>query len=260
MRDRHFPPLAGERVDVFGPLHGGEREMWRGRCGIAEYAFDEPASMPRWTLPESTEVLVTDQRLLYVHAADGGDEIVCGELRWLWPQYLRVQPGARGGDRGAAATQVQLVCGGADGTHPAMVLAGGDIATVADADHLANAIRQAIARFRVENAEKLGLGSGQARMLSRLLMAPEFSNHQGGEGQTVSLLGALLVRRPPAEADGISHDELAADVPTVNLSERAESIRRTAARIAANSGRYRPGGRLTDNRAASAVMRGPRRG
>jgi hypothetical protein len=33
-------------------------------------------------------------------------------------------------------------------------------------------------------------------MLSRLLIGPEFSNYQGGEGQTVSLLGALPVHRP----------------------------------------------------------------
>jgi hypothetical protein len=33
-------------------------------------------------------------------------------------------------------------------------------------------------------------------MLSRLLIGPEFSNHQGGEGQTVSLAGAQLVADP----------------------------------------------------------------
>ena len=119
-----------------------------------------------------------------------------GELRWLWPQHLRVQPGARSSDRGAAATQIQLVCGGADGTWPALVFAGGDLATVGDADRMANVIRQAIARFRVDNADKLGLSTSQARMLSRLLIGPEFRNHQGGEGQTVSLLGAMLVNRP----------------------------------------------------------------
>jgi hypothetical protein len=200
MFDQHFLSSA-TRADVFGPLHGGERVMWRGRCGVAEYAFDEAASLPRWTLPETTDVLVTDQRVLYAYTADDGLQVRSGELRWLWPQHLRVQPGARSKDRGAAATQIQMVCAGADGTYPALVFAGGDLATVGDADRLANVIRQAVARFRVDNVEKLGLSMGQTRMLSRLLIGPEFRNHQGGEGQTVSLLGALLVSRPvPAPA------------------------------------------------------------
>ena len=200
MFDQHFLSSAAA-TDVFGPLHGGERMMWRGRCGVAEYAFDEAASLPRWTLPESTDVLVTDQRVLYAYTADDGHQVKSGELRWLWPQHLRVQPGARSRDRGAAATQIQLVCGGADGSYPALVFAGGDLATVGDADRVANVIRQAIARFRVDNADKIGLAIGQTRMLSRLLIGPEFRNHQGGEGQTVSLLGALLVNRPaPAPA------------------------------------------------------------
>lgn len=194
MVDQHLSSAAA--TDVFGPLHGGERMMWRGRCGVAEYAFDEAASLPRWTLPESTDVLVTDQRVLYAYTADDGDQVRSGELRWLWPQHLRVQPGARSRDRGAAATQIQLVCGGADGSFPALVFAGGDLATVGDADRVANVIRQAIARFRVDNADKIGLNIGQTRMLSRLLIGPEFRNHQGGEGQTVSLLGALPVNRP----------------------------------------------------------------
>jgi hypothetical protein len=208
MFDQHFLSSAAP-ADVFGPLQGGERMMWRGRCGVAEYAFDEAASLPRWTLPESTDVLVTDHRVLYAYIAEDGHQVKSGELRWLWPQHLRVQPGARSTDRGAAATQIQMVCGGADGTYPALVFAGGDLATVGDADRLANVIRQAIARFRVDNADKLGLTAGQARMLSRLLIGPEFRNHQGGEGQTVSLLGALLVNRPaPALA-------LPASVPSV---------------------------------------------
>jgi hypothetical protein len=200
MFDQHFLSSAA-REDIFGPLHGGERAMWRGRCGVAEYAFEEAASLPRWTLPESTDVLVTDQRVLYAYTAADGHQVRSGELRWLWPQHLRVQPGQVSRDRGAAATQIQLVCGGTDGTYPALVFAGGDLATVSDADRVANVIRQSIARFRVDNAAKLGLSTGQARMLSRLLIGPEFRNHQGGEGETVSLLGAMPVSRPaPAPA------------------------------------------------------------
>jgi hypothetical protein len=191
------PPAS--HPDVFGPLPGAERALWQGRCAVAEYAFDQAASLPRWALPETTEVLITDQRVMYAYTrSDSPDdlEVTSGELRWLWPQHLRVQPGARTAGRAAAAAQIQLVCAASDGSFPALVFAGGDLATVNDADQMANLIRHAIARFRVDNAEKLGLTTPQARMLSRLLIGPEFSNFQGGEGQTVTLLGALSVHRP----------------------------------------------------------------
>ncbi|ROP32177.1 translation initiation factor 2 [Couchioplanes caeruleus] len=191
--------------DVFGPLQGGERSLWRGRCAVAEYAFDRAASLPRWTLPEATEVLVTDRRIAYAHTSAGGPddlEIKSGELRWLYPQYIRVQPGSLRPGRTAAVTQIQLVCGGADGSYPALVFAGGDLTEVREADRLANVIRQAIAGFRVDNANKLGLPESQARMLSKMLIGPEFTNFQGGEGQTVSMLGALPVPRPaPADPE-----------------------------------------------------------
>jgi hypothetical protein len=94
------------------------------------------------------------------------------------------------------------------------------LATVGDADRLANVIRQAIARFRVDNVSKLGLSASQGRMLSRLLIGPEFRNHQGGDGQTVSLLGALLVNRPvPApEVDAIPASPLEAMLLTAEAS------------------------------------------
>jgi hypothetical protein len=193
MLDQQYSP-----TDIFGPLEGRERVMWRGRAGVAEYAFDRAASMPQWTLPESTHVLVTDRRVVYAQAS-GEHEVTSGELRWLWPQYLRLQPGARSRDRGKAATHIQLVCGATDGSFPALVFAGGDLKTVDHADRLANVLRQAIARFRLDHAADLGLTTPQARMLSRLVIGPEFSNYQGGEGQTVALSGALRVsrRRPP---------------------------------------------------------------
>jgi hypothetical protein len=332
MLDQHFPVRPAPPADVFGPLEGGERVLWRGRCGVAEYAFDRAASLPRWTLPEATEVLVTDRRVVYAYASDEQElQITSGELRWLWPQYLRVQPGARSDDRGSAVTQIQLVCGSADGSFPALVFAGGDLSTVGDADRLANVLRQAIARFRVDNAEKLGLSTPKSRMLSRLLIGPEFSNYQGGEGQTVALQGALPVSRPapiaaepqvappPAEPrltdegtrlvtirPGIEQDatraweaaraeeatlhaqpdlasraaELAArvadmvsqsdeqdetqrlarlEVPTTNLSERAEALRRSAARFAANSAGNRAGFRRPEQE-TGVTTRGNRNG
>ncbi|MGW4941627.1 translation initiation factor 2 [Actinoplanes sp. NPDC004185] len=201
MPDSHFLPTAlpTGHSDVFGPLQGGERPLWQGRCAVAEYAFDQAASLPRWALPESTEVLVTDNRVLYAYTrSESPDdlEVTSGELRWLYPQHLRVQPGARTTGRAAAAAQIQLVCAASDGSFPALVFAGGDLATVGDADKLANLIRHSIARFRVDHADQLSLSTPQARMLSRLLIGPEFSNFQGGEGQTVTLLGALSVHRP----------------------------------------------------------------
>jgi hypothetical protein len=298
MLDQPFPS-----TDIFGPLEGKERVMWHGRAGVAEYAFDRAASMPQWTLPESTHVLVTDRRVLYAHVV-GDREVRSGELRWLWPQYLRLQPGARSRDRGAAATHIQLVCGATDGSFPALVFAGGDLKTVGDADKMANVLRQAIARFRLDHADELDLTTPQARMLSRLVIGPEFANYQGGEGQTVALSGALLVsrpRRPELDPEpsgtgtrvlsprpGIAADaqralqaaqaeeaaqqarpevasrvaDLAARVadlvsqhpvalsemdtvedvaPTTNPADRVESMRRSAARFTANSGRSRPG-------------------
>ncbi|MCM4076969.1 hypothetical protein [Paractinoplanes hotanensis] len=170
-------------------LDADERVLWSGRCAVAEYAFDEPASLPRWTLPEETAVVISDQRVLYLGpgAADSG------ELRWPWPQHLRVQPGSRDTGRQATVTQIQLVCAGPNGTFPALVFAGGDLTTVRDADRVANLLRQAIARYRVEHASELGIAPPQVRMLSRLVIGPEFNNFQGGEGQTVSLIGAVSV-------------------------------------------------------------------
>ncbi|XVV11886.1 hypothetical protein ACQP2X_44895 [Actinoplanes sp. CA-131856] len=172
-----------------------ERVLWSGKCAVAEYAFDEPASMPRWTLPEETEVVVTEERVLYRDPVT----LSTGELRWPWPQHLRVQPGNRDAGRSGTVTQIQLVCAGPQNSFPALVFAGGDLAAVGDADRLANTLRQAIARYRVEHATELGIPVLQARMLSRLVIGPEFNNFQGGDGQTVTLIGAVSVQRLAAE-------------------------------------------------------------
>ncbi|WP_436526619.1 translation initiation factor 2 [Actinoplanes sp. HUAS TT8] len=195
MFHQHF--LSAPGTDL-GPLDSGERVLWRGRCAVAEYAFDEASSLPRWTLPEETEVLVTDRRVRYTYADES--TLSSGELFWLWPQHLRVQPGNRDIGRTATVTQIQLVCNGPEGSFPALVFAGGDLATVNDADKLANVLRQAIARFRVENQTEIGVAPAHARMLSRLVIGPEFQNFQGGEGQTVTLLGSVQVPAPePAD-------------------------------------------------------------
>jgi len=190
MPDKFFLSASGPEIADTQPA-AGERVLWRGQCAVAEYAFDQPASLPRWTLPEETEVVVTDQRVLYRDPATMGT----GELHWRWPQHLRVQPGNRETGRLATVTQIQLVCSGPAETFPALVFAGGDVTTVGDADRLANVLRQAIARYRVEHAGEVGLTAPEGRMLSRLVIGPEFSNYQGGDGQTVSLIGALQVQR-----------------------------------------------------------------
>jgi hypothetical protein len=181
--------------DEFFDTHG-PRVLWSGHCAVAEYAFDEPNSLPRWTLPEETEVIVTDDRVIYRDVATGAS----GELHFPWPQHLRVQPGNRATGRAATVTQIQLVCAGPSGTFPALVFAGGDLATVGDADRMANLLRQAIARYRVEHAADLGVPADQVRMLSRMVIGPEFSNYQGGEGQTVTLLGSVAVDWPVGQA------------------------------------------------------------
>ncbi|GIF07901.1 translation initiation factor 2 [Actinoplanes siamensis] len=208
MFHQHF--LSAPGTDL-GPLDSGERVLWRGRCAVAEYAFDEASSLPRWTLPEEAEVLVTDRRVRYAHAKDA--TLSSGELFWLWPQHLRVQPGNREIGRNATVTQIQLVCNGPEGSFPALVFAGGDLATVGDADRLANVLRQAIARFRVENATEIGVAPAHARMLSRLVIGPEFSNYQGGEGQTVTLLGSVPVPAPEPAYDEPVHEEPAYQEP-----------------------------------------------
>jgi hypothetical protein len=193
MPDMFF--LSAPGPDLVGSLRaslGTERVLWSGRCAVAEYAFEEPASLPRWTLPEETEVFVTETRVAFVDPSGQAG----GELHWPWPQHLRVQPGNRDTGRSATVTQIQLVCAGPADNFPALVFAGGDLSTVGDADRLANVLRQSVARFRVEYATDLGLTSAQARMLSRLVIGPEFSNYQGGEGQTVSLLGGIAVDQP----------------------------------------------------------------
>lgn len=189
MSERFFLAASGNAADA-----AGSRVLWSGRCAVAEYAFEEPNSLPRWTLPEETDVVVTEDRVVYRDSSTGAT----GELRWPFPQHLRVQPGNRDTGRSATVTQIQLVCAGPGGAFPALVFAGGDLATVGDADRLANVLRHAIARYRVDHAAELGIPAPQARMLSRLVIGPEFNNYQGGEGQTVSLLGAAAVVEPPS--------------------------------------------------------------
>ena len=269
MREPRFLCSTPESADVVVRPEQGERVMWRGRAGLAQYAFEQPGSLPRWTLPESTQVLVTDRRVVFAHAPDRPDRVT-GEVRWLWPQHLRVQPGARSADRGAAASQIQLVCASADGSFPALVLAGGELRTVADADRLANALRLAIARYRVDHAERLGLAEPQTRMLSRLLIGPEFSNHQGGAGQTVSLAGAQVIDEPaerpaatPAERPGAGATGVArvprpgepVDEPTADRTERAEWLRRSAARFTGNSARGRASAPARDGDGAQRANR-----
>src|SRR3954467_5207082 len=100
MSERFFLAASGSAADA-----AGSRVLWSGHCAVAEYAFEEPNSLPRWTLPEETEVWVLEDRGVYRDVVTGAT----GELHWSWPQHLRVQPGSRDTGRTATATQIQLV-------------------------------------------------------------------------------------------------------------------------------------------------------
>ncbi len=193
-------------------LSGGERLLWHGRCAVAE--FSGPAAVDagpsRWQLPPATEVLVTDRRLAFAYPVrpvsagpprvwppyrtvpslpdsppDGDGDVAAGEVRWQWPHHLALHPGDA-----ARAPRLGLVCEGR-GTRPMLVLAGGDVATVSEADRLANLVRRAVAQFRLDHATMLGLPTAEARMLARLLIDPEFANYPGGAGQSVHVPGAV---------------------------------------------------------------------
>src|SRR4051812_6904516 len=98
MPDKYF--LSATGTDLAGSA-ARARVLWSGHCAVAEYAFEEPNSLPRWTLPEETEVWVLEDRVVYRDVVTGAT----GELHWSWPQHLRVQPGSRDTGRTATATQ-----------------------------------------------------------------------------------------------------------------------------------------------------------
>ncbi len=198
----------------------GERVLWQGHAGVGEESVGEPGAPLRWSLPASTQVLVTDRRVAYAHPVRPAvsdappawpphrtlsptgvpaapDGLACGEVRWLWPHELRVRPATtRAPGHDAAPAQVVLVCETAGGERPALVFSGGDLATGPHADRLANLLRRSIAQFRLDNARALELSTPHARMLARLLIGPEFAGHQGGPGRTVSLAAGLWMARP----------------------------------------------------------------
>lgn len=241
------PTFAGDDRQA----NSAERVLWQGHTAVAEFALsDEEASSPRWSLPETTEVTITDRRIAYAHVVHGPgvwpplpqtpesaiptDELTTGETRWLWPQHLRVQPGPRAA---GSVSEIHLVCGPADDHWPTVVLAGGDLTTVAEADRVANLLRRAIVQFRLDNAHGLSLSTPQARMLSRLLITPEFRNHPGGAGQTVSLPGAFPLTRttptapyfvPESEAHTVQLDHLAPVARSVPLARTAPRARGAA--------------------------------
>ena len=100
MIDQHF--LSPPAPEAFGDLQSGERVLWHGRCGVAEYAFEQPESMPRWTLPESTEVVVTDRRVRYSLAALERPERLGrrGSGQEVLVEHARPLPSAPRPDRG----------------------------------------------------------------------------------------------------------------------------------------------------------------
>jgi hypothetical protein len=234
--DRRAPTAPAPR-DTVGDQHGAptglialrsdERVLWQGQASVCEVAGDEPGE--RWSLPPSTQVTVTDRRVAYalpVRPAPAAppstwpphrtvspigvpavpDGLASGEVRWLWPHELRVRPGpARAfgraaGTSDASPAQVMLVCETAGGERPTLVFSGGDLAALSAAEHLANLMRRAIAQFRLDNAATLELSTPHARMLSRLLIGPEFVGQGGGAARSVALAAALWMARPGRSA------------------------------------------------------------
>jgi hypothetical protein len=80
-----------------------------------------------------------------------------------------------------------------------------------------------VARFRLDNAAKLGLNTAQARLLSRLVIGPEFTNYQGGPGQTISIHGALPVTRPASPTSSSTADPNTTDLNATGLSSPSET-------------------------------------
>jgi hypothetical protein len=253
--DRHATPAPAPREgrpDGLIAPQGGERVLWEGCASVAEQGTDGDAPM-RWSLPPATRILVTDRRIAYAHpvrptpAAPRDpdalvwpplpalsptgvpaepDAVARGEVRWLWPHELRVRPGvSRAPGRDARPTQVLLVCETAGGERPALVLSGGDLTAVSDADRLANLLRRTIAQFRLDHARTLDLSVAHARMLSRLLIGPEFAGHLGGPGRTLTLAAGLWMARPGRTAPAA---ELAARLAGTGITEGLQLSARTA--------------------------------
>jgi hypothetical protein len=249
--DRRAPAAPAPRDAVRAPQATpsiapmpGERVLWQGRAGVWEQAGD--SSAVRWSLPPSTQVLVSDRRVAYAHpvrppappawppyptvsatgvpvAESGG--LASGELRWLWPHELRVRPGSsRAAGRDATPAQVLLGCETAGGERPTLVFAGGDLAGFGAAGRFANLLRRSIAQFRLDNAGTLELSTPHARMLARLLIGPEFAGQGGGPGQAVSLAAGLWMARPGRLAPAA---ELAARLSVTGIPSGLELTART---------------------------------
>jgi hypothetical protein len=244
-------PREGRPDGLIAPL-ADERVLWQGCASVAEQGAESDAPM-RWSLPPATQIVVTDRRIAYAHPvrptpatprdADAlvwppyptlsptgvpaePDAVARGEVRWLWPHELRVRPGvSRAPGRDAQPTQVLVVCETAGGERPTLVLSGGDLTAVTDADRLANVLRRSIAEFRLDNARTLDLSVAHARMLSRLLIGPEFTGHLGGPGRTVSLAAGLWMARPGRTAPAA---ELAARLAGTGITEGLQLATRTA--------------------------------
>jgi hypothetical protein len=256
--DRRPPAIPAPRLgrpDDLIVLHEGERVVWQGCAAVAEQGADSDAPM-RWSLPPATRVVVTDRRIAYAHPVRptsvtprDRDELIWppyptlsptgvpaqpdalarGEVRWLWPHELRVRPGVtRAPGRDGRPTQVQLVCETSGGERPTLVLSGGDLTAVTDADRLANLLRRAIAEFRLDNARTLELSVAHARMLSRLLIGPEFTGHLGGPGRSVAMAAGLWMARPGRAAPAA---ELAARLAGTGITNGLQLSARTVAGV-----------------------------
>jgi hypothetical protein len=202
--DRHYPVLESDGRVALEP---GETILWQGRAEIAEYRYSEGMDRHdvRWTLPAACDVTVTDRRLAFtcrrgvaVVSPDGqlcspftaawrtavrraraatrrGRTLSVGQVRWQWPSRLYVKRG------------VLLLVMGAYRVNglPTLALSGWRT----DPQPVANTIRAAVARYRLEHTETLGVDPSEASALRERIDAPVFA---AGSSQASNLPGPLL--------------------------------------------------------------------
>ncbi|GIJ47683.1 hypothetical protein Val02_45690 [Virgisporangium aliadipatigenens] len=194
--DRHYPVLTADGRIALEP---GETILWQGRAEIAEYRYSEGMDRHdvRWTLPAACDVTVTDRRLAFtcrrglaVTPPDGAwraalrlarsvtrrrRTLSAGQVRWQWPSRLYVKRG------------VLLLVMGAYRVNglPTLALSGWRT----DPQPVANTIRAAVARYRLDNAETLGVDPAEAAALRERIDAPVFA---AGSSQASNLPGPLL--------------------------------------------------------------------
>jgi hypothetical protein len=222
--DRCFPSITTAGAARLG---GGESALWQGQTRVEELRYTEEFDdYDRvWELPALADVVVTDQRLLYVCArwdVGGGwsswgapvgtallnvasraraaarrrGVVMVGQIRWQWPTIMRVSSGSPGPATGRRkhsepASVLLLTKAAATRGYPALRLFDGSVAESAVAARVSRLILEAIVRFRLDRAADLGVDEAASRRLGELVSATGPGAH-GAPWQT-RLPGPLLL-------------------------------------------------------------------